>query len=91
MEDLLKALKEINDEKKALEEREKTIKKSIEDNLGEEGYKTDYVTVSYSKPSKSESIDLKKLADKEPELYDDLLKDYKKVTERKGSFRYTFK
>ena len=91
MEDLLKALKEINDEKKALDEREKTIKASIESNLNEEGYKTDYVTVSYTSPSTSTSVDLKALKDKEPELYDDLLRDYPKVTNKKGSFSYRFK
>lgn len=91
MEDLLKALKEINDEKKALEEREKTIKSSIESNLNEEGYKTDYVTVSYSKGGTTTSIDLKKLEEKEPDLYEDLLKDYPKVTNRKASFSYRFK
>lgn len=91
MEDLLKALKDINDEKKALEEREKTIKASIESNLNEEGYKTDYVTVSYSSPSTTTSVDLKALEEKEPDLYNDLLKDYPKVTTRKGSFSYRFK
>ena len=59
--------------------------------LGEENLKTDFVTISYSKPSKTVSIDLKKLEEKEPELYEDLLKDYKKETVRKGSYRYTFK
>lgn len=91
MEDLLKALKDINDEKKTLEEREKTIKASIESNLNEEGYKTDYVTVSYSSPSTTTTVDLKTLQEKEPDLYDDLLKDYPKVTNRKGSFSYRFK
>lgn len=91
MEDLLKALKEINDEKILLNEREKTIKKSIEDNLGEETYKADFITVSYTKPSTSVSIDLKKLEEKEPELYEELLKDYPKKTTRKGSYRYIFK
>lgn len=91
MEDLLKMLKEINEEKKALEEREKTIKASIEANLNEEGYKTDFVTISYSKPSTSTTVDLTALSKKEPELYEDLLKDYKKETVRKGSYRYTFK
>ena len=91
MEDLLKALKEINEEKNMLSEREKTIKKSIEGNLGEESYKTDFVTVSFTKPSTTVSIDLKKLEEKEPELYEELLTDYPKTTTRKGSYRYTFK
>ena len=91
MEDLLKALKEINEEKNILNEREKTIKKSIEDNLGEETYKTDFVTVSFTKPTTTISVDLKKLEEKEPELYEELLTDYPKTTTRKGSYRYTFK
>ena len=91
MEDLLKALKEINAEKKALEDREATIKKSIEDNLNEEGYKNEFITISYTKASSSTSIDLKLLQEKEPELYEDLLKDYPKTTNKKASYRYTFK
>ena len=91
MNELLIELKEINDEKILLNEREKTIKKSIEDNLGEETYKADFITVSYTKPSTSVSIDLKKLEEKEPELYKELLNDYPKGITRKGSYRYTFK
>lgn len=91
MEDLLKALKEINDEKNLLNEREKKIKSSIESDLGEETYKTDFVTVSFTKPSASISIDLKKLEENEPELYEELLRDYPKSMTRKGSYRYTFK
>lgn len=48
------------------------------------------VRVSRTKASVSTSIDLKKLQSAEPELYDDLLRDYPKRTERKATVRVTF-
>lgn len=91
MEELLKELKSINDAKKRLADREKETKEKLEKELTDEGYKNDFVTVSYSKPSKSTSIDTAKLCEHEPELYNELLRDYPKVTTRKGSFSYRFK
>lgn len=92
MEELIKKLKELNDNKIKLDDEIKKIKEELESAyLTEEGYKNDYVSVTYSKPSKSVSIDLKELEKKEPDLYSDLLNDYQKVTERKGSYRYSFK
>lgn len=92
MEELLLELKELKSQQDLLKEKETEIKGKLEsDYLNEEGYKTDYVTVSYSQPSSSTSIDLKTLQEKEPDLYNDLLKDYPKVTTKKGSFSYRFK
>ena len=49
------------------------------------------VTVSYTSASETTSIDLKQLEEKEPELFNDLVKDYSKVTKRKASYSYRFK
>ena len=86
----IEELKDIINQKKVLEEREKFLKSQIEEEVGEDGYKDDDVTISYNQASETTSIDLKKLEEREPELYNDLLKDYKKVTSRKASFSYRF-
>lgn len=92
MEELLQELKELKSQQDLLKEKETEIKAKLEsDYLTEEGCKTEFITVSYSKPTTTTSVDLKKLQEKEPELYNDLLKDYPKVTTRKGSFSYRFK
>lgn len=91
MEELLKELKSINDAKKRLADREKEAKEKLEKELTDEGYKNDFVTISYSKPSESVSIDTSKLCELEPELYNELLRDYPKVSKRKASFSYRFK
>lgn len=92
MEDLLLELKDLKSQQDLLKEKESEIKAKLESEfLTEEGYKSEYVTVSYSKPSSTTSIDLKTLQEKEPDLYNDLLKDYPKVTNKKGSFGYRFK
>ena len=86
----IEELKDVINQKKVLEEREKFLKAQIEDKVGEEGYKDNDLTISYKQASETESIDLKKLEEREPELYNDLLKDYKKITSRKASFSYRF-
>ena len=92
MKDLLDELSYWQQEKDKAEKHIKDVKEMLEkDYPTEEGYKDETITISYSKPSQSVSIDLKKLETKEPELYEDLLKDYEKVTKRSGSYRYTFK
>ena len=92
MKDLIEELLYWQAEESKAAEHIKNIKKMLEEEyLTEEGYKDNDVTISFSKPTSSTSIDLKALEKKEPELYEDLLKDYSKVTERKGSYRYSFK
>ena len=86
----IEELKDIINKKKVLEEREKILKSQIEEEVGEDGYKDEYVTISYKQASETTSIDLKKLEEREPELYNDLLKDYEKITSRKASFSYRF-
>ena len=92
MDELLNELHELDIQKKALDEKMSKIKETLEkDFLTTEGYKNDYVTISYSKASESTSIDLKQLEEKEPDLFNDLVKDYAKVQKRKASYSYRFK
>lgn len=92
MDELLEELHNLDIQKKSIEERVSKIKETLEkDYLTTEGYKNDIVTVSYTSASETTSIDLKQLEEKEPELFNDLVKDYKKVTKRKASYSYRFK
>lgn len=77
--------------KEKLEQEIADLKAAIEAELPDEGFKNDQVTISRKKGSVKESIDYKAFEKKEPELYKDLLKDYKKITETKPSVSYTFK
>ena len=92
MKELLEELIYWQGEKAKADEHLSEIKKALEEEyLDENGYKDDVVTISYSKPSTSVSINLSALEKKEPDLYNELLNDYTKETTRKGSFTYRFK
>lgn len=92
MDGLLEELHNLDIQKKSIEERVSKIKETLEkDYLTTEGYKNDIVTVSYTSASETTTIDLKQVEEKEPELFKDLVKDYKKVTKRKASYSYRFK
>lgn len=51
----------------------------------------DYIKTSVVKESKTTSVDLKKLQEKEPKLYGELLEDYPKVSTRAGHIKVTVK
>lgn len=89
--DLLEKLISINKAKRELEQQEKAIREEVEKCLTEDGYKDEHITISYTKPTSSTTVDLKKLEENEPELYEDLLTDYPKVTNRKASYKYIIK
>ena len=92
MKELLEKLLYWQGVKAEADEQISSIKKALEEEyLDENGYKDDDVTISYTKESTSVSINLSALEKKEPELYNELLSDYKKETTRKGSFTYRFK
>lgn len=92
MEELLQELQNLDIQSKSIDERKSKIKETLEkDFLTTEGYKNDFVTVSYTSASETTSIDLKQLEDKEPDLFKDLIKDYPKVSKRKASYSYRFK
>lgn len=89
-----KQLGELKKEQDRLAEIEKNVKSELEQAMIENdivAIKNQYITISRVSASETTSIDLKKLEEKEPELYKDLLRDYPKVTTKKASIRFTVK
>lgn len=87
----LAEFKKVQDEMKAQEEK---LKADLEKSMAVHGiksFKNEYVTLSYIEASTSETIDLKAMQEKEPQLYDELLADYRKVTNKKAYVRITVK
>lgn len=79
-------LAEFKKAKDEMEKQEAKLKADLEKAMEEHGiksFKNDLVTISYVEASTSETIDLKAFKEKEPKLYDELLGDYRKVTNRK--------
>lgn len=93
----LEQFKKLGELKKAQEELaeiEKNVKAEIEKAMDENdivSVKNDYVTISRVAASESTSIDLKKLEVKENQLYNELLKDYPKVSTRKAYIKIVVK
>lgn len=89
-----KKLSDLKKEQDRLATIEKDVKSQLEKAMDENNIvsiKNEYITISRVEGSESTSIDLKKLEEKEPDLYKDLLKDYPKVTVKKPSIRFTVK
>lgn len=90
----LKELKRLNDRAKKLEEQIKDAKTGIMEAMETYGvtqFKNDFLTISYVPESQTETIDLKQLQNEEPELYEELLRDYRKVTKRQPYVRFLVK
>lgn len=91
---IFQKLAEFKKAKDELEQQEAKLKADLEKAMQEHGIKSfsnDYVTLSFVEASSSESIDLKAMQKKEPKLYEELLADYKKVTNKKAYVRITVK
>lgn len=91
---IAKNLKALKNEKEKIEKEEKNLKKTLEDLFNEYGlksFKNDYFTISKVEASESKSIDLKFMEKKEPELYEELLEDYPKISKRKSYIRISVK
>lgn len=87
-----KALADLKAQIKALEDQQEKVKLGIQnamEHYGVTSFKNEYVTISYVPESQSETIDLKAFQAQEPELYAELLEDYRKVTKRKGYVRFS--
>lgn len=87
-------LAEFKKAKAEMEKQEELIKADIQDAMSKYGirsFKNDVITISYVDESTSETIDLKALKEKEPELYDELLADYRKVTTKKAYVKFMVK
>lgn len=84
---VFKSLSNITKQKKELEKQEKEIKEYLQEKMEEFGIdKIDnqYITITRVKASEKISIDLGKLEKKENTLYDELLRDYPKITKKKA-------
>lgn len=89
-----KTLSELKKEQKRLEEIDKKVRTEIEKAMNEydiQSFKNDYVTISRVAQSTTRTIDVKKLQEREPQLYDELIADYPKTTLRKASIRIEVK
>ena len=99
--DVSSQLVKLDVEKKDLEARLEEIKKAEEqikekfleqfEATGLVKLENDDVMITYVAPSETETIDLKTLSAKEPELNNRLLKDYPKISKRKAYVRITCK
>ena len=94
---VFKNLSEMVKQKKQLEEQEKKVKAELEKAMDEYGIKSmDNAFIKFTRiaenPGKTETvIDLDKLKEEEPDLFNDLLKDYpKQVTTGKKKAYVTF-
>lgn len=87
-------LAEFKKAKDEMEAQEAKLKADLEKSMQEYGiksFKNDYVTLSFVEAITNETIDLKAFKEKEPKLYDELLGDYRKVTNKKAYVRITVK
>ena len=89
-----KQLSELNKEQNRLSKIEKDVKAELEVAMESNdivGIKNEYITISRVAASKTTTIDLDMLQEKEPELYAELLKDYPKTKTTKASIRFLVK
>lgn len=89
-----KQLSELKKEQNRLAKIEADVKAEIEKAMDDNdivSVKNDYVTITRVAESTSTSIDLKALQDREPKLYEDLIADYPKVTNKKAYIRIAVK
>ena len=85
-----KKLGELKKAKKELEGIEAAVKEELKTAMDEYDIKSinnDYVSISRVAGSEKTEIDLKKLQEKEPGLYEELLEDYPKTTKKAGYIR----
>ena len=89
-----RTLAQLTAQRKALEEQEKEIKEGIQnamEHYGVKSFSNKYITLTYVEESQTEGIDLKALQNEEPELFAELLEDYRKVTKRSAYVRMNVK
>lgn len=89
---VFKQLADLKAQIKELERQQDEVKAGIleaMEHYGVTSFKNELITITYVPDSETESIDLKALQAQEPDLYDELLNDYRKVTKRKGYVRFS--
>lgn len=90
----MQQLQQLVNHKKELEKTEKQIKKELEQAMDEYNIKSidnEFLKITRVEASESVSIDLAAMKKKEPELYEELLEDYPKVTKRNAYVKFTVK
>ena len=70
---------------------EKDFFEITENEYNIKSFKNDYVTITNIEPSKTISVDLKKLEEEEPDTYKGLIEDFPKVKNTKGYVRIVVK
>lgn len=89
---VFKQLADLKAQIKELERQQDDVKAGIlkaMEHYGVTSFKNEYITISYVPDSETETIDLKALQAQEPDLYAELLNDYRKITKRKGYVRFS--
>lgn len=87
-------LSALNKQLKQLQEQEKALKADLEKAMDKYDIKSidnEFVKITRVAESKTTTIDLKALQEKEPALYGELLEDYPKVTVRKAHVKIQVK
>lgn len=90
----MQKISEVSKSMKQLKEIDAQNRKYIEGLMEEYDVKSidnEFVKITYVEPTEATSVDIKLLETKEPELHQELLEDYPKVTKRKGYARITAK
>lgn len=91
----LEELYNLNLQKKEVEEKIKKITKVILDGIESScenvELENEKIKVSYVAESELKSLDLKKIKNKEPQLYEELLDVYPKITKRSAYLRVKIK
>lgn len=92
--EMFEHLAEITRQKRRLEEMEARVKSNLEEAMNTYNIKTidnEYVRITRVEGSTSKTIDLKKLEEKEYNLYRELLEDYPKTTTKKSYLMFKVK
>ena len=88
---VLLQIRDMEEEKRELEDKLKEVKKQIEVAMSEynvTSLNTSFMNIIKTKDSETTSIDLKKLKDTEPDVYEKLLVKYPKTTKRSGCVQF---
>ena len=92
--EVMKKLKDLKTEKDRLDKIDEELRQKLQEKMNEyniKSFKNDYVTITNIEPSKTISVDLKKLEEEEPDTYKGLIEDFPKVKNTKGCVRIVVK
>lgn len=92
--EVMKKLKDLKTEKDRLDKIDEELRQKLQEKMNEyniKNFKNDYVTITNIEPSKTISVDLKKLEEEEPDTYKGLIEDFPKVKNTKGYVRIVVK